>query len=424
MVTNIKGILLTEVNRMREIMGMNVINEGIDDIVKKVTGVSDEAAQTIVRGNADELGQYSSKLKSLVGGTGSISDITNYLSRQGIGTTDDAIAAWIKTQPEIMEEIAKSSHSIMKQASEIVFGRLKLTNILTQDSVDEITDLMALSLNKNRVDTIITEIDRVLAALRSSRSRGTNPDVEDLIKQLEDKKKLCENYKSNLNSPGAGSGAGSGVGAGAGISSSSKLNEIMNSALTDEKIKEFLPKIQDSDIKLIKESILSKYGNYTQDEILTRFTSIREEFVNSLKKMKNDSGEEVYVKVVGDKKFQFKNIKWLYDNKLTRSCVGRSDYKGTTTGAIKQEVDFKILPIVSCIIGIYAISELINHINTPSDEKNLIVCPILEILGTCQYGWIKDMCPNACGGGGKSDDSETPKNNSGEGGSDETADHI
>ena len=192
-----------EINRINQLMKINFINEGIDDIIKKLLGVSDESTQTILKGNTDELGQYSSSLKSIVGGTGtgSISDITSYLSRQGIGTTDDAIAAWIKTQPEVLEQIARSSSDIMKQASEVVFGRLKLTNILTQDSIDEINDLLTLSLNKNRVDTIITEIDRVLVALRSARSRGTNPDVEDLIKQFEDRKKLVQNYKSSINSP-------------------------------------------------------------------------------------------------------------------------------------------------------------------------------------------------------------------------------
>jgi hypothetical protein len=399
--TNIKGILLTEVNRMREIMGMNVINEGIDDIIKKLLGVSDEGA-TILKGNANELSQYSSKLKSLVGGTGSMSDITNYLSRQGVGTSDDAIAAWIKTQPEIMDQIARSSESIMKQASEIVFGRLKLTNIFDQDSVMAIEDLLSLSLNKNRVDTMINEIDDVLKILRSTRSRGTNPDVEDLIKKFEDKRKIAENYKSSLNSPSAGSGSGSGMGSGVG-SSSSKLNDIMDSALNYEKVKEMLPGINDTDIKLIREGILAKYGNYTPYEILTKFGSIREEFMSSLKKVTNDSGEEVYVKVVDGKKFEFKNLKWLYDNKLTRSCVGSSSYKGVTTGTIKKELDFKVLNIASCIVGVYAISELINHINTKSDEKDLIICPILELAGLCQYGWTKNMCPKSCGGGGKSE---------------------
>jgi hypothetical protein len=196
--TNIKGILLTEVNRMREIMGMNVINEGIDDIIKKLLGVSDEAAETIVKGNADELGQYSSKLKSLVGGTGSLSDITTYLSKQGVGTSDDAIAAWIKTQPDILDQIAKSSDNIMKQASEIVFTRLKASSIIDSASKDIIDDLLTTPLSKNYVDPMINAIDEALTALKSARSKGNNPDVEDLIRQLEDKKKIAQNYKSSM----------------------------------------------------------------------------------------------------------------------------------------------------------------------------------------------------------------------------------
>jgi len=279
MATNINGILLTEVNRMREIMGMNVINEGIDDIIKKLLGVSDDAAQSIVKGNADELGQYSSKLKSLVGGTGSISDITNYLSRQGVGTSDDAIAAWIKTQPEIMDQIARSSDNIMKQASQIVFGRLKLSSIIDSKSIDIIDDLLTTPLNKNYVDPMITAIDDALTALRSARSRGTNPDVEDLIKQLEDKRKIAENYKSNLNNSSAGSGGSQRTFAPPPVDNTSDLGDDFDSVMqrfaTENPtiFREFRSKIENLNLKpkVKRQMLLSfgDYGNWTSRQLAT-----------------------------------------------------------------------------------------------------------------------------------------------------------
>ena len=73
-----------EINRISKLMNINLINEGIDDIIKKLLGVSDESTQTILKGNADELGQYSSSLKSIVGGSGkgTISDIVSFLSKE------------------------------------------------------------------------------------------------------------------------------------------------------------------------------------------------------------------------------------------------------------------------------------------------------------------------------------------------------
>ena len=190
-----------EINRISELMNINLINEGIDDIIKKLLGVSDESTQTILKGNADELGQYSSSLKSIVGGSGkgTISDIVSFLSKEGLGSTDDVIATWIKSQPEIMSQIARSSDNIMKQASQIVFSKLPIDKIFDPKSIEIIDDLLTVSLNKNYVDPMITAIDESLVLLRQSQSKGYN--LTDLIKQFEDRKKLIQNYKNSINSP-------------------------------------------------------------------------------------------------------------------------------------------------------------------------------------------------------------------------------
>ena len=137
----------------------------------------------------------------MVGGTGkgSISDITNFLSKEGIGTSEAEIASWIKSQPDIMGQIAKSSDSIMKQASEVVFNKLKLTNIFDQKSIDAITNTLKLSLDDEfSADSIIIRVDGAISSLRKVLSeKGKNAEVEDLIKKLEDKKKIAQNYKTS-----------------------------------------------------------------------------------------------------------------------------------------------------------------------------------------------------------------------------------
>jgi len=205
MKTNIKGILLTEVNRMREIMGMNIINEQkVFGVIKNLLGVSDEGVELIAKGNTEDLGQYSSSLKTKVGGTGtgSISDITNFLSKKGIGTSEAEIASWIKSQPDIMGQIARNSEDIMKQASQIVFNKLKLTNIFDQKSIDAINNTLKLSLDDEfSADSIIIRVDGAISSLRKvlAEKGVKNAEVEDLIKKLEDKKKIAQNYKSSMN---------------------------------------------------------------------------------------------------------------------------------------------------------------------------------------------------------------------------------
>ena len=182
-------------------MGVKLINEGWDDVIKKSLGITDDVTVAAIAKEAgDNALNYSKKLASIVGGTGSISDVTSYLAKQGIGTSDDAIAAWIKTQPEIIDQIAKSSDVIMKKASKIVYGNLKLANFLTQNALDIIDTTLGIELNKHSADYIINSVDRCLDVLTKMPQRGNNADLDSLIKQLEDKKRLTENYKNSTTS--------------------------------------------------------------------------------------------------------------------------------------------------------------------------------------------------------------------------------
>jgi hypothetical protein len=193
-------ILTEEINRIKKMMGLNLLNEGWDDIFKKLFGVSDETVTVISKEFGDDPGKYSSKLASIVGGTGSISDVTTYLSRQGTGTSDEAIVAWIKTQPEIIDQIARNSDEVMKKASKIVYGKLQLSEFLTPNALDVINTTLLIKLEEDSVDVIIKYIDKCLDVLTKLPQRGNNSDLDTLIKQLEDKKRLSENYKSSMSS--------------------------------------------------------------------------------------------------------------------------------------------------------------------------------------------------------------------------------
>lgn len=192
--------LLTEVNRMKQIMGVQFINEGWDDIIKSILGVSKDSGEKITQEIGDDVKKLSSSL-SKIGGD-SLSDVTSYLSKQGLDTDDDIIK-WIKTQPEIMDQIAKSSDQIMKQASNIVYEKLKLEQILTPNAIRSIDSVLSRDVSRLTVG----EIDMVLSTLVDIYKNTPNSNVYDLIKQLEDQRLLVLTYKDNITKSSTPTGA-------------------------------------------------------------------------------------------------------------------------------------------------------------------------------------------------------------------------
>jgi hypothetical protein len=181
-----------------------------------------------------------------------------------------------------------------------------------------------------------------------------------------------------------------------------KIDEIIDATLNDKSIKEVLPGMSDADLNLIRESIRSKYGKMSYDEISSDFMKVREDFISSVQKMTNSNGEEVLVKVQDGKKFEFKDYKWIYDNKITRMCVGKSSYMNSRTGTMVDKMDPKFLKMGQCALGIWALSELINQLSSKPNEREFIACkPIALVGGFCgsDFQVKNNLCVKSCGGG-------------------------
>jgi hypothetical protein len=185
-------LITEELNRIKEIMGLKIINEsiggGIVDIagiVKKLFGVSDEVAKKL-EANIESI------LSKTVGGTGSYDDVLNYVARQTGGVKSvDNVVDWIKTQPNLLETIATSSDKIMKQAAENVFAKSDIKSLFTKESYDYINSLLKMDLDPDFIDDTIGYFDDVLSVL--NKSKGKNSNLDNLIKQLEDRKTFVNN---------------------------------------------------------------------------------------------------------------------------------------------------------------------------------------------------------------------------------------
>jgi hypothetical protein len=178
-----------------------------------------------------------------------------------------------------------------------------------------------------------------------------------------------------------------------------KIDEIMDAAMNDKNIKELMPNINDAELKLIRESIRSKYGKMSYDDVSSDFIRIREDFINNVQKITDENGDEVLVKVDNGKKYVFKNFKWLYDNKITRMCVGKSTYQNVKTGSMVDKMDPKFMNMASCVLGMWALGELINHISTNPSEREFLGCKPLALAGgfcgsefQVNNGWCVKSC--------------------------------
>jgi hypothetical protein len=192
--------LISEIKRMKEIMGLTLLSEGIDDLVKKVLGMSDEGATTI-KNLADQTDEYSNALKSVVGGTGSYDDILSYVGgkiRKSSPTVDE-IATYIKSDKELLKKLALGSDAIMKNAADDIFAKADIQNILTPTSYSYVDGLINVKLTANNSQFVSDFIDDALAVLEPK--LGQNTELDNLIKQLQERQKIANNLKTGLDAP-------------------------------------------------------------------------------------------------------------------------------------------------------------------------------------------------------------------------------
>ena len=220
-----KKELIVEINRMKEIMGLSLLTEDYGDIVKKLFGLSDESANSI-KNVADQTDEFSNAIKQVVGGTGSYSDLLGYVGRKysKSSPTVDDIVAFIKTQPDVLKKMALSSDAVMKKAAEDLFATSSVKSLFTTQSWDYVDDLIKMELEPDFIDSSIRYLDDALANLKPHKGRG-NTELDDLIKQLEERKSLADKLKTDLEAPVSPIG-------GAADEISSEADDIYNSLIS------------------------------------------------------------------------------------------------------------------------------------------------------------------------------------------------
>jgi hypothetical protein len=324
-----------------------------------------------------------------------VDDIAKGIIRLSVKSGDDVATSLSKIEREFgvpkgtlnSGDIAKLS--TQSDASGVV---IKIVDNLSPKQLKIFADKVwtqlpeAQNATKNVIDNLVTSkktytSDNLLKYLNDKSEIAINspvPELDPLIKSLR-KEFVDRSYKS-LEGKGVIDDVAGSAGK-VGNEVKVKIDDIIDAALGDKSLKKILPNVSDADLTLMRESIQSKYGKMSIDDVSTDFIRIRDEFMSQVKKITDDGGNEVLVKVQNGKKFEIKNTKWLYDNKITRMCVGKSTYINQTTGAMVDKMDPKWLKIGQCITAIWALGELYNHFTSEPNEREFLGCKVLSGLG-------------------------------------------
>ena len=424
--------VISEINRMREIMGLRILSEvilermllteGGPDDLGKAMGFSPKTYDNMTSAGVkfvDDLSTVSSKFDAL--GIKSFNDLIGKVQLENPAKTideltDEDILAYLKTKG-IYDDIQLKASTAAKAEADIltknmdvltVFkGRepyLNTVNLTLGTKIDNISIADGL---KDDLITFKTEIDNTITGIKSA--GGTVPkSLEELSAQLQAKIDDCTTFssgKSTTPSPGPApfpkpeeptfkpeEPTWDGT---------TKIDEILNNPDIVGNIRKQYPNLTEAQVKLIIDQIKMKYAGQTVDNIIKNMNQVISDFKIKLDEMNNISGGSSRPPLPPNgpngKKINWKNQTWIYDNVITRGCVGSKPDPVTGKNTIGFTSGLRAgFGVIGCIIGGYALIEFFNWIATPKMEREPLSCLILSQFGLCEkmyeYGWCEKAC--------------------------------
>lgn len=428
-----KKLILEELFRMRELMGMNVLSETRYSIsrnllmesgksVDELIGLGPKSVDNLTKNGVDfvnDLTKLSDEFTAR--GIKSFADLSDVVAKkEGIAVadlTDDMIEAYIKNDDALYKSIlAKASAAAADQVDQLIKNvnvstifsknpdQLKSYNVFisTPPSARNIDVLM------DGVDSSIDELDKIIDDLNAA--GGTVPDeLKDLYEQMVSRKTDLTNYKNKGTTPTPSTPKPKDdfpepedlltddVAEEIVSNPQSTINEMFDAIIKNRKLRRSVaPSLKPEDFEIIRGRLVAKYGDISMETLLKNYDVMKSDALTMLKNAQKviDDAEKGIVKEGTDpNKYRIlKNIgNFLYDNKLTRACIG-------TDGKNKSEVGFKgaALKIPACALGLLFISDMLVWVSKPKNERDFIGCNLLGVIGGCKYFTEYGFCESAC----------------------------
>jgi hypothetical protein len=426
--------IVSEINRMREIMGLRILSEvilermllteGGPDDLGKAMGFSPKTYDNMTKQGVkfvDDLSTVSSKFDAL--GIKSFNDLKGKVQLENPAKTideltDEDILAYLKTKG-IYDDIQLKASTVAKAEADMLTKNLdvvavfkgneetlKTINFVLGTKIDDLSIQGGL---KEDLITYKTQTDNTISSLKNS-GTPVPKSLEDLSAQLQAKIDDCTTFssgKSTTPSPGPApfpkpdeptfkpeEPTWDGT---------TKIDEILNNPDIVGNIRKQYPNLTESQVKLVIDGIKTKYAGQTVDDIMKNMNQILSDFKTRLDQMQNmtGGGSRPPLPPIGPnrKPIDWSKAKVIYDNVLTRSCVGSTPGIGG-----KPTVQVRGWRTLGCLFFLYSLTELITWFSTPKMEREFILCmPLSNIGGLCQWMYDHGFCENACSGTGGGD---------------------
>jgi hypothetical protein len=200
--------ILTELNRMKEIMGLSLITEGVGDELLKLLGFDSKTIDNLIKSGFDisDLSKLSDEFTNL--GIRDVADFkraVSYLDDAG-RFTNEALTQFVKQNPTLMDEIA---NIVTKQSADYaknIVTNANISTLLGPTRSTTINDLLSAEAFQGAEDNIIARIDIQLRSIdtliddiqsgKVSGIRRVPDELSEVRDSLSGKKADLENLKS------------------------------------------------------------------------------------------------------------------------------------------------------------------------------------------------------------------------------------
>jgi hypothetical protein len=442
-----KKLVLEELYRMRELMGMKVLSESNRKIVRnllmeggktvdELIGLGPKSVDNLTKNGVDfvnDLTKLSDEFNTR--GIKTFADLTDAVAlSKGVNVTDvtdDMIESYIKNDEKLYQSIlAKASAAAADQIDQLVKSA-NLTTIFSKDPQQLISYKTYIStppsarnvdLLINSVDDSIDEVEGLIDDIQTGKIPGVNtvPDeLQDLYENLLAKKTDLENFKNRGTSPQSTTDEPEfpdpfTSNTDEVVDPKTPIEEVLDRFKNSDMMNKY-PGLTDADIKLVSDQMTAKYGKgFTYEQLLSKLDQLRSDFMILMQKIQDEYDELIQQgneEAAKKKKSQLEGLKKVWgfvsNNKITQFCIGS---KSTVKqGQVVNTVSFKpssFLMTPLCLTGAAIFIDFLSNYQKDPMEKEFVLCPPVNALGLCSSlpeGW----CKNTCGGGSSTSNTNT-----------------
>jgi hypothetical protein len=428
------NLILEELFRMREIMGISLsetIKNKINSVLLLEAGKAADEIFPIGAKSVDNL------TKQGVDFANDLSKLSDEFTNQGIKTfddltavvasknptidpkniTDDMIKAYIKNDDKLYKSILAKAASAAAAEADILVKNADVTAIFRADPAQLVNAqrLLGASPSIRTIDTLIQGVDDSIVSIEKTIddvNMGNVPgvttvpkDLDELYEQLLAKKLDLENYKNKdvapepVKFPDPLPPISDEAAEKVMQNSESTIDEVFNVLVGNAKMKKlYAPGLSDEQIELTRTFIKAKYGNIPLDQLLKNLDQVRGDMINDLQRQVNDipTGAKGTPENPELKRKAGAVLEFLYDNKITRACLGSN--KAVVNPTLKLSI-YTPLTGFLCYYSAAVSYKMFEWVNTPAVEQDPFFCPLLAPLGACRFMTGKGWCVKSCGEG-------------------------